>query len=260
LRLSLFRKKKILAVRVDGQELCSVAETESPCEKQPSAFSKGNSTIEFIDGAGVTHRHAMGDRAGWYHFSIRVLANLACQADCAITDKQKYDPNDLVQGNGEGIRFQPFFISGAKVSNSDFIGKGLFARGLHFSGNVTRGNILLSCECDRCHRSFQIKSFHAGFSNCGYFYSASGKYTITVSDTMPGCPVPLSEPDPQQLSALEQALPLAPDGSFYRYLNPFRCPHCASSYIDFAEHPEIRASEYYGNYFSHDTLISYRPQ
>jgi hypothetical protein len=250
----------MLTVRLNGREICSIAEGAIPSEQRPSAFSEGGGVLEFLEGGSITHRHALGDRKGWYHFSVRVHANLACQADCAITDNQHYDPNELVHGNGSGIRFQPFFLAGAKVSDAELHGKGLFARGLHFPGNVTRGNILLSGECDACHRSFQIKSFHAGFSNCGYFYSASGRYTIIVSDRVPGCPAPLSKPDPAQLAALEQALPLAPDGTRYGYLNPFRCPYCAAPYIDFPAHPEIRPGEFYGNYFPGDEVISFRPE
>ena len=150
---------------------------------------------------------------------------------------------------GGEIRFQPFFISGAKVSNDEMRGRGLFHRGLHFSGNITPGNVILSCECDCCKRSFQIHSFHSGFSNAGYFYSGSGNYTLTLSDRIPGCPAALSKPDPAGLAALEAKLPLAPDSTSYTYTNPFRCPHCFAPYIDFESHPGDRVSEYYGNYF-----------
>jgi len=256
---SIFTKKpeSLLIVKVNGKEICRINATELPCEKTPSVNADAGSAVEFIDCQGVIHKHELGEAAGWYHFSIRVYPNLACQADCVITGSEQFDTQALAQGKANGIRIQPFFISGAKVPNEELHGKGLFSRGLHFNGTVTSSNVVLSCECDRCHQSFQIHSFHVGFSNSGYFYSASGKYTITVGNHVPGCPAALSTPDPSELSALEAALPLAPDGTRFRYANPFRCPHCAAPYIDFEGHPEIRPGEYYGNYFVGSQLLKY---
>lgn len=144
------------------------------------------------------------------------------------------------------------------MSNLQLKGKGLFACGLHFSGTVTPGNTLLSCECDSCHRSFLIRSYHSGFSNSGYFDSASGKHTLTVPSHLAGAPVALSEPEPTALATLEAMLPAAPDGSRFAYLNPFRCPHCSAPYIDFSE-PGSRSAEYYGNYFAGSELLRYEP-
>lgn len=258
---SIFKKKEIPLLRVllNGKELCSINSNELPYEKEPTAHVGQNGVVEFVDVQGIKHRHELDETSGWIHFSIRVHENLACQADCVITDSQKYDPEAYSSGKAIGIRFQPFFIFGAKVKNEDLHGKGLFARGLHFSGTITSGNTILSCECDQCKKSFQIRSYHAGFSNSGYFYSASGKYTITVNDHVPGCPAALSEPDPKELLALEHALPLAPDGTRYKYTNPFRCPHCTAPYIDFETYPKDRANEYYGNYFVNADLIKYEP-
>lgn len=230
-----------------------------PCEKTPAIRLGANEVLEMKDAQGVTHRHELGGNAGWYHFSIRVHPNLACQADCVITDSQQLDPEAFGKGSASGIRFQPFFISGGKVKNEELRGRGLFARGLHFNGTVTPGNTVLSCECDHCKRSFQIRSYHVGFSKSGYFYSGSGKYTITVSDRVQGCPAALSEPNQAELEVLEAALPSAPDGTKFRYANPFRCPHCGAPYIDFAEYPKERPAEYYGNYFVGSELLRYEP-
>jgi hypothetical protein len=90
------------------------------------------------------------------------------------------------------------------------------------------------------------------------FYSDSGKYTITVSDRVPGCPAALTEPDPMELAALEAALPLAPDGTRFKYSNPFRCPHCATVH-DFGQNLKDRRGEYYGNYFVGSELLRYEP-
>lgn len=254
------RKPALLTISLNGQEFGRVDKKETPCEKNLSVFVKSGSVVEFIDDQGVVHRHELGVTSGWYHFSVRVHSNLGCQIDCVITDCEQYDSRAFDEGNASGIRFQPFFISGAEFSNEELFGKGLFARGLHFSGTVTSGRVILSCECDDCHRSFQIHSYHAGFSNSGYFYSASGRYTITVSDHILGAPVALSTPDPQSLADLESKLPLAPDGTSFRYTNSFRCPHCGAPYIDFEKYPEYRSGEYYGNYFVGEVLLHYEPQ
>jgi hypothetical protein len=258
---SIFKEKEppLLHIEANGKELCTIKHNDLPCERTPSAQLDSNSVIEFIDLQGVTHRHELGSLSGCFHFSIRVYPNLACQADCVITDSEKYDPDVFAKGEAIGIRFQPFFLSGARVKNEELYGKGLFARGLHFSGTVTSGNIVLSCECDVCKKSFQIRSYHAGFSNAGYFYSGSGKHTITVNDRIRGCPAALSEPNATELEALEAALPLAPDGTRFRYSNPFRCPHCLAPYIDFEKNLKDRPSEYYGNYFVGSELLRYEP-
>jgi len=258
---AIFKKEPppLLLVKTNGEELCCVTQADIPCERSPSRHLKGNEALEFIDSHGTTHTHSLGNNAGWFHFSIRVQPNLACQADCVITDSSRFDPEAFAKGKASGIRFQPFFLAGAKVNNSDLAGKGLFARGLHFNGVVTSGNVVLSCECDHCKRSFLIRSYHAGFSNSGYFYSGSGKYTITTGNDIPGSPAALSTPNPCDLAALEERLPPAPDGTTYAYLNPFRCPHCSLPYIDFEANPTLRQSEYYGNYFVGSELLRYAP-
>lgn len=257
----LFKKKEtpLLRVLVNGDKVCEISEGDLPCEKLPSRRLEAGSTVEFIDYSGDSHKHDLRDFSGWFHFSVRVHSNKACQVDCAITEDEKYDQNAFSEGKAKGIRFQPFFITGAETSNDIFIGKGLFKRGLHFNGNVTNGAISLSCECEHCRKSFIINSFHAGFSNLGYFYSDSGAYTLTVSDRLPGSPAALSTPDESELKELESKLPLAPDGTRFKYRNSFKCPHCKMPYIDFTANPEERASEYYGNYFPNSEILKYEP-
>ena len=193
----------LLMVRVNGEEVCRVYDEDLPCEKTPSLKLTPGNTIELTDSGGVNHTHSLGGESGWFHFSIRVHENLACQADCAISQESTFDPAAFTKGEAIGIRFQPFFISGAKTDNRAFIGRGLFKRGLHYHGTVTYGSVMLSCECDYCHKSFLIRSYHSGFSNAGYFYSASGSYTITVSAEVPGSPTALAMPDPRELAELE---------------------------------------------------------
>lgn len=258
--LDFFKKERpaLLTIHVDGQRVGAVTTEQVPRELNPSAKVRPGSVVSFIAADGTEHVHALGEVTGWAHFSVRVHANRACQADCVVSDSERFDPEAFSRGEAAGIRFQPFFLPGAAVSNSELKGKGLFARGLHFSGTVTPGNMLLSCECDSCHRSFLIRSYHAGFSNSEYFYSASGKYTLTVSSYLPGAPAALAEPEPAALAALEAAFPAAPDGSRFAYRNPFRCPHCSATYIAFPV-PGSRSAEYYGNYFAGSELLRYEP-
>jgi len=176
-----------------------------------------------------------------------------------VTPSETYDPQDLLTGKGSGIRFQPFFLPGSKGSAADLLGQGLFRRGMHFSGTVTPGSVRLGCECDHCNRSFQVQSFHSGFGDVGYFYSGSGAYTLIVDHTVPGSPPALGEPNMAALAALEAVLPLAPDGTSFRYMNPFRCPHCSQPYIDFEAHPGLREREYYGNCLFGAAPIRYDP-
>ena len=260
--LDLFKKKiekAILTVSVNDSEICRITSTDLPCEIHPSIKLSPGSKIEFKDSAGISHEHSIGDYSGWFHFSVRVSQSMACQIDCAITQSEVYDQNAFSTGQAIGIRFQPFFLTGAQTSNDIFVGRGLFKRGLHYSGTVTNGSIMLSCECDQCRKSFLIRSFHAGFSQVGYFYSDSGRYTLTISDRVPGAPGALLVPDASELAQLESELPRAPDGTTFKFGNPFRCPHCSAPYIDFVQHPEERPAEYYGNYFDRVELMHYEP-
>lgn len=243
------KAKSLLSFKVNGSEIFNVFDNELPIEKTISLNLDANSYIELIDHKDVIHLHKLGEHSGWFHFLIRFKENLACQVDCAITQQSVFDAEAFSMGEAVGIRFQPFFLTGAEVDNQLFQGRGLFKRGLHFDDTVTSNAILLSCECDYCHQAFLIKSFHTGFSGGGYFYSGSGAYTIIVSDQIPGCPSVLTVPDAKDLQELEARLPKAPDGSEFKLNNSFRCPHCKQVYIDFKAYPEERQVEYYGNYF-----------
>lgn len=255
------RKKELPLLRVcaNGTEIAAVAARDVPTELTPVVQMPANSYVEFKDSTGGARRHDLGDYAGWFHFSVRVQPNLACQVDCVITDSRELQDEEVRAGRARGVRFQPFFLPSATVGEEVFVGRGLFRRGLHYGGQVTQGWISLSCVCDRCRRSFLIRSFHSGFSGMAYFYSGSGQYTLTVSEHAPGAPVALSSPDREALARLEGDLPLAPDGSAFGYWNPFRCPHCHAAYIDFETHPEERPAEYYGNYFPGIDLVRYEP-
>lgn len=237
----------LLVMRLNGDEIDQVSADAIPCELTSSRQITPGAIVEFEASNGARHTHSLGELSGWAHFSLRVHAGLACQADCAVTATETYDPQDLMSEKGLGIRFQPFFLPGSKGDPEELRGRGLFRRGLHFSGTVTPGSVRLSCECDECHRSFHIQSFHAGFSNCEYMYSASGKYTLIMDSRVEGAPGALGTPELALIKKLESSLPLAPDGTAFKYLNPFRCPHCSAPYIDFERFPDQRPTEYYGN-------------
>lgn len=240
---------RLLTVILNGDEIGHVDDGEQPCEIVASRVVQPGAIIEFVDAAEKRHAHSLAELSGWAHISVRVHEGLACQADCAVTQTEAYDPDELLNGKGQGIRFQPFFLPGSTGDPNELKGQGLFRRGLHFSGTITPGSVRLSCECDCCARSFHVQSFHAGFSNAGYMYSGSGAYTLIIDERVPGAPPALGKPDDAALAKLEANLPVAPDGTRFKYMNPFRCPHCHQPYIDFQAHPGLREGEYYGNCF-----------
>lgn len=247
----------LLSVNLNGEQIATISAADVPCELTPSRQIEQGAIVDFVTASGDRHTHSLGELSGWVHLSIRVHAGLACQADCAVTSSQIYDQRNLMDGSGSGVRFQPFFLPGSKGSPEELRGKGLFQRGLHFSGTVTPSSVRLSCECDDCHRTFHVQSFHAGFSNVEYMYSRSGRFTLVIDSSVPGTPGALGVPDPEGLRLLESSLPSAPDGTDFKYLNPFRCPHCHSPYIDFERFPEQRPGEYYGNSLFDTALLHY---
>jgi hypothetical protein len=249
------RKKPIaslLKVSLDGQELCSIGKV--PIEELPVVQLKSdNPQLVFRDSDDVEYVHNLAsvvdEGCTWIHLSVRLHEEYACQADCLIHNSQKIEESAFQKGLVKGIRFQPFYLPQCSADAKVLQGQGLFARGLHFSGTVTPGNVSLSCICDSCRESFRLQSFHAGFSNTAYFYCNSGPHTIIVGTHIKGAPSPLAKPDSEALAQLESELPKCQtcDGEF-RYENPLLCPHCKRPYIDFTRHPELRESEYYGNY------------
>jgi len=181
------------------------------------------------------------------HLSIRILDNFAFMMD-GIISVSNYEINDPTKIDVEGIRFQTTFIGENSLITKTLVGKGLFARGLHYSGIITPGNVRLCCVCDYCKKPFNIQSFHAGFGNGQYFYSTDSSETLFVNNgEIDNIPAQLqTKIDLDLLSIAEEKLPKAKSGTF-KYYNPFRCPHCKQKYIDFENHPEIRSDEYYGN-------------
>lgn len=186
----------------------------------------------------------------YFHSSVRVLENGAVMID-GIISKNKDKLAESSNNDFEGIRFQPFFLlSMAEEKNNQLIGKGLFDRGLHYSGYVTASNIRVICICDECQKSFSVEHFHAGFSETQYYYSNDSKQTLIVPYTqIPNQPAHLqTDIDEETLAEVESKLPKPNIGTGkFKYYNSFRCPHCLSPFIDFQNNKYLRPNEYYGN-------------
>lgn len=190
------------------------------------------------------------DLSGQYlHISIRTLQNSGVMID-GIISKSKTTFPEWTDSNYEAIRLQPFLLSDKKDQNLTFKGKGLFTRGLHFSGVVTPGGVRNICLCDSCDKSFTIQHFHSGFSQLQYFYSSDSKETLIVPyGAIENLPTQLENIiDENVIKSVEEKLPKPKNGNgSFKYYNPFRCPHCLTPYFDFENNKSIRPNEYYGN-------------
>lgn len=196
-------------------------------------------------------------RGQFLHSSIRILPNSAVMIDGIISNNNKTCPN-WQEENYEAIRLQPFYLSDANDCNFKLIGKGLFERGLHFSGTITPTGVRNICICDRCNLSFTIQHFHAGFSEVQYFYSSDSKETLIVPyGAITNLPAQLQKNiDNDILSIIEAKLPKPSNNSgSFKYYNSFNCPHCLAPYINFNNNKEIRPKEYYGNTYINEKPI-----
>lgn len=187
------------------------------------------------------------------HSSIRILDNSAVMIDGVLSKSHTSLPT-WTNENYEAVRLQPFFLSNENNQNLQLVGKGLFERGLHFSGTVTPTTVRCVCICDDCKRSFSLQHFHAGFSEVQYFYSTESKETLIVPyGAISNMPVQLQKiVEVATLKEVESKLPKSSDGEF-RFYNSFKCPYCLSPFIDFSKFPEMRTKEFYGN-----TLLNHK--
>lgn len=178
----------------------------------------------------------------YLYSSIRINENSSVQIDGIISDSEStYDVM------GEGIRFQPFFLSDKEEENQKLKGLGMFDRGLHYVGLVTPSNVRLVCTCDECSKSFGVQFMHAGFAEVQYFYSSNSKETLIVPYDNKLGPVPhqtQKDFDENLLIEIESKLPTTIDGKF-EYYNAFKCPHCFADFINFRENKHLRPREYY---------------
>jgi hypothetical protein len=253
-----------LRVAFDGRDIAVAHVDQLPVELQPNISWSGRpGLLTMIDGRGGSTAFDFdvvpAEEASCAALSIRISESGVVQADCLL-GKDTLPTVDDFRAGALGLRLQPFFLPDIGTEGPDLRGRGLFDRGLHFSGTVTRGNVSLLCLCDACRTTFRLQSFHAGFSQLGYFYCGRGTHTLAVPSVVPGAPAALSTPDPQLLAALEARLPPCAECSAgFAYLNPLRCPRCSEPFIDFSATPEMRPREYYGNLFYGHALQRYEP-
>jgi hypothetical protein len=242
----------LLRVTAGDVELFSLAVADLPAEKMPVVELKPGMRLNFADSAGTTRSFDLssaydeGDR--YLHLSVRVSAAFAVQPDGLLTVSRDDDPLEAFRNGARGVRLQPFMLPESAADNAIFEGKGLFARGLHYSGQITQGNVSLLCLCDQCHAGFRLHSFHAGFSQLAYFYCDGGPHTLVASALLQDAPPVLGPADLAATTRFEMRLPPCTtcSGRFQR-MNPLRCPACNAPYIDFGRFPDEREREYYGN-------------
>lgn len=189
----------------------------------------------------------------YLHCSIRINVNSSVQIDGIISkSKTEFDKN------GEGIRFQPFFLSDKEEKNKEMRGQGMFDRGLHYAGLISPTNARLICVCDDCKKSFGVQFFHGGFSEKQYFYSTNSRETLAVPYNTDLGKVPFQnqkEINEAELKELENKLPHTEDGKF-EYYNGFKCPHCYADYVDFRNGKANRPNEYYAHYYVNQSIRS----
>ena len=244
----------ILRLYLDEDVVFAVGADEVPVEKRSVVqLTHAGQALRFIDSKGAVRRYDVSsiyaDGERFIHLSVHVRPAFVVQADALLTKDGK-NPEEVFQSpEGRGIRLEPFYLPECSSNPADLIGRGLFYRGLHFPGIVTRGNVSLLCICDHCHESFRLQSFHAGFSDLTYLYCSKQPHTLVASSYLEDAPPVPGKADAASVARFESQLPACDQchGEF-RYMNPLRCPHCLEPYIDFEKHPADRANEYYGNY------------
>ena len=245
----------VLRVLLDEKEIGSFTSSELPKEQQPVVELKGEKQLlHFIDSIGNARSFDLSsifsEGGRFLHMSIRVGPTFAVQSDCIVTKSKEENPQDAYQsGATVGIRFQPFMLPEFGNHSSELVGKGLFFRGLHFSGSVTPGNVSALCLCDHCHKSFRLQSFHAGFGQVTYLYCSGGPHTLIASSYIEDAPPIVGAADMEGVARFERRLPKCNEcGGSFRYMNSLLCPHCKRPFIDFEQYPEEREKEYYGNH------------
>jgi hypothetical protein len=173
-------RKSQLMVELNGKAVVSIERGEQPVERRASIKVDGP-IVELTAREPSTSRRyvvrlaelpEVGDEAPYVYLSVRILENHAGMIDCVLkrTPEEPAGPGSW----DAGVRFLPWFLTGA-AQVPDLKGKGLFARGLHFAGTVTPGNIVSACVCDACAAPFILRHLHAGFSKTQYFYCERGQ-------------------------------------------------------------------------------------
>lgn len=259
-------RSPVLRLNLDEDEVCVVSTHEVPVEKRPVVqLVRAGQALRFIDSEGAVRRydlssvHEEGHR--FVHLSMRIGPTFAVESDALLTRDGTHPDQGLKGAEGRGIRLEPFYLPECSGNPADLVGRGLFYRGLHFPGAITPGNVSLLCICDHCRLSFRLQSFHAGFGNLTYLYCSQQSHTLIASSYLEDAPPVLGDADAAAVARFESQLPPCEQcGGEFRYMNPFRCPHCLHPYIDFKTHPADRAQEYYGNYLYGAAPQHFRPE
>lgn len=244
----------LLIARLSGEELFRFERKEPADQQIKVRLLTKDPALELIDSAGKSRVYdltsAVAEGMEVALFTVSVGPTFALEADCVLGESKVPSEKDLLNGKGRGIRFQPFYLPECEGDPKELVGRGLFFRGLHFSGTITASYVSALCICDACAKSFRLQSFHAGFGGNAYFYCNQKPHTLMISEYEEGAPPALGPPqDLEALARLEAKLPAcAQCGGSFAYWNPLRCPHCLAPFIDFPNHKEDRYSEYYGNY------------
>jgi len=156
-----------------------------------------------------------------------------------------------------------FFLERVKLPVEGMVippsGGGLFERWLADSGKVNPETVRYSVQCEICDEPFTFRAHHTGFLEVEYLYcdKSSQPLVIPVNDPMLAFKRPGVESKPDEVSpaeiayarkrieTLEEKQPKSDYGGNYRWLAPFRCPHCSTPFIDFRNNLFRKAWEYY---------------
>jgi len=246
------RVKTLLTVSLDASEIALIYNVPVE-ERHAIKLESQHPILTFTDSDGRRYSHDLtsvkNEGFSWLHLSVRVHDTYTCQADCLISNSSEGDAAAFQKGEIKGIRFQPFYLPGCDQNPDKLIGQGVSFRGFHFPGIITPDNVSSSCICDFCSKSFRLQSLHTVFAKKAYFYCDNGPHTLILSQNIKGTPIPLTRPDAYDLAELESHLPNCKQcNGIFKYSNSLLCPHCSKPFIDFKKHPDLRDSEYYGNY------------
>jgi hypothetical protein len=243
------------------EDVCVFYAREVPTEKASIVrLTRSGQALHFVNSTAVARSYDLSsiydEGTRFLHLSVRVGPTFAVQPDALLTVDGRDPERAFKRLGGKGVRLEPFYLPECSANPADLIGRGLFYRGLHYSGTITQGNVSLLCICDHCKKSFRLQSFHAGFGNLTYFYCSQAPHTLVASSYLEDAPPVLGKADADSVARFESRLPPCREcGGEFRYLNPLRCPHCREPYIDFQRFPQAREQEYYGN-----SLYAHRPQ
>ncbi len=257
------RRRPLLCASVGRRTICEI--NQAPHKEWPIVeFSQLSPVLQLLDADGKAYCHDLTsivqEGIRWGYFSITIGKGLTCQADAILMKKEGDAPEAFAAGRADGLRLQPFYLPGCHSRPSELVGRGLFFRGLHYSGTVTPGNVSLSCICDVCDAAFGCNRSTQASVDRHIFIAATDRIRLRSARHTEGAPPASGKADPESLAALETRLPACSHcGGTFAYLNSFRCPHCAAPYIDFGRFPSEREIEYYGNYLYGEELQRFRP-